>query len=118
MRTSRRLRDRAERAACRAALLLVFFSILVPASCGGGAEADQRTIDLAKEAYIEAKARGVDMSPGPCLGVIKEGWVADVAHDPRLEVDDDPANQCEAYRSGEAEHFVELDPDGEFIRSG
>ena len=42
----------------------------------------------------------------------------DVAHDPRQAVDDDPANQCAAYRSGEAHHFVELDPDGRFIRSG
>jgi hypothetical protein len=54
---------------------------------------------------------------GPYLGVIKEGWVADVAHDPRQDVYDQPENQCEAYRSGDADHFVELDPEGEFIRS-
>jgi hypothetical protein len=84
----------------------------------GGADADQPTINRAKQAYEAAKARGVDMSRGPCLGVIEPGWVADVAHDPRQDVDDDPANQCEAYRSGEADHFVELDPDGQFIRSG
>ncbi|HEU6445085.1 MAG TPA: hypothetical protein VFL61_08520, partial [Gaiellaceae bacterium] len=82
------------------------------------AEADEETIALARQAYREALARGVDMSRGPCLGVIKEGWVADVAHDPRQDVDDEPENQCEAYRSGEADHFVELDPEGEFIRSG
>ena len=58
------------------------------------------------------------MSGGPCLGVITKDWVADVAHDPRQDVDDDPANQCEPYRSGEASHFVELDPQGNFIRSG
>ena len=44
--------------------------------------------------------------------------VADVAHDPRQPVDDDPANQCEEHPSGEADHFVELDPEGNFIRSG
>jgi hypothetical protein len=44
--------------------------------------------------------------------------VADVAHDPRTEADDDPANQCEEYRSGEVDHFVELDPDGNLIRTG
>jgi hypothetical protein len=33
-------------------------------------------------------------------------------------VDDEPENQCEAYREGEAGHFVELDPEGNFIRSG
>jgi hypothetical protein len=44
-------------------------------------------------------------------------WVVDVAHDPRQAVDDDPANQCEAYREGEADHFVELDPQGRLIRT-
>jgi hypothetical protein len=95
----------------------VLLSTALFAGCGDGAEADEQTIQLAKEAHQEAKARGVDMTRGPCLGVIKEGWVADVAHDPREDVDDQPEHQCEAYRAGEADHFVELDPEGEFIRS-
>jgi hypothetical protein len=81
-------------------------------------EADEETIALAQAAYRQAVEQGVDMERGPCLGVIKEGWVADVAHDPRQPVDDEPENQCEAYRSGEADHFVELDPEGRYIRSG
>ena len=72
----------------------------------------------AKQAYAEAKLRGVDMSRGPCLGLIATDWVADVAHDPRQDVDEKPRNQCAAYRTGEAHHFVELDPNGELIRSG
>ena len=91
--------------------------VVLATGCGGE-DADPETIRLAQEAYAEAKAGGVDMERGPCLGVIAPGWVADVAHDPRQPVDDEPENQCEAYRSGEADHFVELDPDGEFIRSG
>lgn len=87
------------------------------AGCGG-AEADEETIALAQQAYEQARAAGVDMSDGPCLGVIKPGWVADVAHEPRHPVDDESENQCPEYRSGEADHFVELDPDGNFIRSG
>jgi hypothetical protein len=87
------------------------------AGCGGE-DASEETIARAKEAYAAAKARGVDMSRGPCLGVIESGWVADVAHDPRQDVDDEPENQCPEYRSGEADHFVELNPEGEFIRSG
>jgi hypothetical protein len=84
----------------------------------GGAEASDETIARAKRAYANAKAQGVDMSKGPCLGEIEPGWVADVAHDPRQDVDDEPENQCFAYRTGQADHFVELDPEGEFIRSG
>ena len=102
----------------RRAATSVLLSAAFLAGCAGGAEADEETIALARQAYREALARGVDMSRGPCLGVIKEDWVADVAHDPRQDIDDEPENQCEAYRSGEADHFVELDPDGEFIRSG
>jgi hypothetical protein len=73
-------------------------------------------VALAKKRFAEAKARGVQMSRGPCLGVIAPGWVVDVAHSPRRPVDDLPQNQCAAYRNGEASHFVELDPSGRLIR--
>lgn len=73
-------------------------------------------VALAKDAYEKARHRGVDLAPGPCLGEIKPGWVADIAHQPRQPEDDQPQNQCAAYRSGKAKHFVELDPSGEVIR--
>jgi hypothetical protein len=95
-----------------------FLALVALAGCGGGKEADSETIRLAQRAYAKATSSGVDMSRGPCLGVIRKDWVADVAHDPRQDVDDDPANQCEAYRNGDAHHFVELTPEGEYIRSG
>jgi hypothetical protein len=94
------------------AVALALFLVLRPE------QADDETIALAERAYARAKAQGVDMDRGPCLGVIKPGWVADVAHDPRQPVDDEPANQCEAYRSGDADHYVELDPEGNYIGSG
>ncbi|MEX2645315.1 MAG: hypothetical protein WD249_03540 [Gaiellaceae bacterium] len=97
--------------------VLLLGAALTFAGCGG-ADADEQTIALAKQAYEQAKAQGVEMENGPCLGIIKPGWVADVAHDPREAVDDEPENQCAEYRSGEADHFVELDPEGNFIRSG
>ena len=88
-------------------------------AAGGGGDADdgerERAIAAAHVAYEEAAAAGTDFADGPCLGLVLENWVADVAHDPRQEVDDLPENQCDAYRSGEADHFVELDPDGELI---
>lgn len=51
-----------------------------------------------------------DFDKGPCLSneVIPD-WVCDVAHSPRQAVDNDPANQCSAFRDGTAHHFVELD---------
>jgi hypothetical protein len=91
---------------------------LALAACGGGVDEGEKeqAIAAAKQAYAAAKARGVDFEDGPCLGLILEGWVADVAHDPRQEIDERPANQCDAYRAGEAEHFVELDPAGNVLR--
>ena len=94
-------------------------AVLFLAACGGGVEQGEKdaAVAAARTAYEKAEADGIDFANGPCLGVIMDNWVADVAHDPRQDVDDDPANQCEAYRSGEADHFVELDPDGNLIRA-
>jgi hypothetical protein len=100
---------------CSAAAIAV--AAAAPLAGCGGKEASPAIVAKSKEAYADAKARGVDMSRGPCLGVVAEDWVADVAHDPRQDVDDDPANQCAAFRNGTAHHFVELDPNGELIRS-
>jgi hypothetical protein len=101
----------------RRPMLLV--ALALAAGCGGDSDDGERerAIAAAHVAYEEAAAAGTDFADGPCLGVVLENWVADVAHEPREEVDDRPENQCEAYRSGEAAHFVELDPDGELIRA-
>lgn len=66
--------------------------------------------------FEEMRGEGIDLSHGPCLGIIGPDWVADIAHDPRKPVDDEPANQCAEYREGKAQHFVELTPDGRVIR--
>jgi len=51
-----------------------------------------------------------DFSVGPCISdEIIPDWVCDIAHDPRQDADDDPANQCSAFRTGQAHHFVEID---------
>lgn len=73
-------------------------------------------VAAAKTILEEARGEGIDLSRGPCLGVISTDWVVDVAHDPRQPVDDNPANQCDAYRTGQATHFVELTPEGKVIR--
>lgn len=60
---------------------------------------------------------GVDMSKGPCLSNdLKPGWVVDVVHSPREQIDDRPENQCQAYLEGRANHFVELDLNGNLVR--
>jgi hypothetical protein len=85
-----------------------------------GQNDQERAIEAAMDAYDKAIADGVDMSNGPCIADELEdvpGWSVDVAHDPRQEIDNDPANQCPAYRDGRTTHFVELDEDGELIRA-
>ena len=78
----------------------------------------EAAVVAAKAAYAKAKLEGVDLERGPCIAEeLLPGWVADIAHDPRRDADDDPENQCTRYRDGLAGHFVELDPDGNLIRA-
>lgn len=74
-------------------------------------------INQAKHFYSLANQASVDLSSGPCLSnALMPGWVADIAHNPREVIDDNPINQCSAYINGTAEHFVELDLEGNLIR--
>ena len=78
---------------------------------------DKTAIEAAKQAYAQAKASGLDLTTGPCLGESAEtGWAFDIAHLPREPIDDLPENQCPAYRAGKIQHFVELDTRGAVIR--
>ena len=77
--------------------------------------------ETAKAACIalcqNALRKGQDLSNGPCLSnEIIEGWVCDVAHKPRQPVDNLPENQCPAYGKT-AFHFIEVDPNCNFIRA-
>jgi len=98
---------------------------IVSAGCGGGgsqvAPSDRdKAVAEAQSAFREAQGSGQDLSVGPCLAESLpglQGWVADVAHDPRQRIDDLPANQCSRYREGDADHFVELGLDGLLIRA-
>lgn len=77
----------------------------------------QFLITEALMAYKVLKDAGQDLSTGPCLGVIFHDWVADIAHAPRQPADEEPANQCEGYRNGTANHFIELSPSGDVLRA-
>jgi hypothetical protein len=107
----------------RSALIVVTVAALLT-GCGGDDSASEgekdRAVTAAQQAFQQAQASGVDLSRGPCVSESLpglSGWVADIAHDPREDVDDEPENQCQRYRDGEADHFVELTPEGELIRA-
>lgn len=75
-------------------------------------------VNQAKFLYRQRKEMGEDFSSGPCLSnALMPGWVVDIAHVPRLAIDDLPENQCPAYIEGKAQHFVELDMEGNLIRA-
>jgi len=77
-----------------------------------------RAIRLGRELFERKLREGVDMSDGPCLSdEIIPDWCVDVAHNPRIPMDDLPRNQCRTFRSGRVHHFVELDSDGNIIRA-
>jgi len=61
---------------------------------------------------------GQDFDKGPCLSNnIVADWVCDIAHSPRQAVDDDPSNQCESFREGSTNHFVEVDGNCNVIKA-
>jgi len=66
----------------------------------------------------ERRNAGEDLSQGPCLDNNEKfkGWVIDIAHDPRVEADDNPDNQCSAYSRGSAKNFIELSEYGDIIQ--
>ena len=75
---------------------------------------DPKAVALVR--WEEARGEGIDLSLGPCFGLIGTDWVADVVHDPRQPVDDEPGNQCMEYQTGRVKHFVELTPNGAVVR--
>lgn len=74
-------------------------------------------VNQARQLYLTRKGEGMDFSQGPCLSnALMPGWVVDIAHNPRQQMDDLAQNQCPAFREGQAKHFVEFDVNGELIR--
>ena len=75
-------------------------------------------INQAKHLYRQQKEQGKNFSNGPCLSdALLPNWVVDIAHNPRIPIDDFPQNQCPGFLEGRAQHFVELDPNGNLIRA-
>lgn len=75
-------------------------------------------INQAKYLYSQRKEKGEDFSKGPCLtNALMSGWVLDIVHNPRQPIDDLIENQCSAYTTGQAKHFVELDTNGNLVKA-
>ena len=77
----------------------------------------QTAIIQAKELYFQKNREGMKFL-SQCLGVVGDNirYVVDIVNVPRISIDDRPENQCEAYRKGEVEHFIELDRGGNIFR--
>jgi hypothetical protein len=98
---------------------------LVAAGCGGsdpsgGSSEQAKAIAEAKTAFQKAQSQGQNLSAGPCIAQQLPSlpdWAADIAHNPRQPVDNQPVNQCQSYRDGQTHHFVELTPTGQLIRA-
>jgi len=60
----------------------------------------------------------VSYSEGPCLsdryGFSIEDWVCDIVNVPRTDIDKE--NQCKTFVNGNANHFVEVDTNCNFVR--
>jgi uncharacterized protein YceK len=103
-------------------LIILVFAVTLLSGCVGQ-ETRTYSEEVTSACVDECKAwlnAGKDMSNGPCLlNPIKDmpDWVCDVAHSPRQSVDDNPNNQCSAFGEGRANHFVEVNPNCELIKT-
>jgi len=78
----------------------------------------QDAIVCALNLYNAEKEKGTEFN-SQCLGVCNAGtgesYAVDIVHVPRTSEDDKTENQCEAYRNGNAKHFIELDSNGNVV---
>lgn len=78
----------------------------------------ETAVNQANFLYKLKKETKEDLSLGPCLSnALQPNWVVDIVHSPRIPIDDLPENQCPSFIEGRASHFVELDIDGNLIRT-
>ncbi len=102
-------------------LFIVLYILLIPPSDRASLletssnNDEERAVQQCIESCNKAT---IDLSKGPCLWENNvEDYVCDVAHSPRQDIDNDPSNQCTAYREGRASHFVEVDENCNLMRS-
>lgn len=94
---------------------VLLISILLISGCVGQQD-EQKIISACIRLCENEKLKGTNLTNGPCLSnEIAKDWVCDVAHSPRINVDDRPENQCPAFGKT-ASHFVEVDLECKFIK--
>lgn len=94
-------------------IFILIILVIFITSCNTKSIVEDECINLCSEELN----KGTSLENGPCLSNnIAEGWVCDVVHSPRQDVDNLEENQCSAFKAGQADHFVEVTPDCKFIR--
>jgi len=101
--------------------ILILLSGCVQQEAGSGSGAAKTSAELASDKCVQLcnaeLEKGTDLGNGPCLSnSVAEDWVCDVAHMPRTEIDNNPANQCPEFGKT-ANHFVEVDEGCKVIRA-
>src|SRR3989338_6209470 len=97
--------------------VLILFSGCIKQGQNSGAGGDFGAIDMCVQLCDVELEKKTDLSAGPCLSnSVANGWVCDVAHEPRAETDNNPANQCPEFGKT-ASHFVEVDERCKVIRA-
>ncbi len=74
----------------------------------------QDMINCALGLYENASVSGINFN-SQCLGTCRD-YAVDIVHVLRTNEDNIPENQCDAFRSGQVKHFIELDANGEIVR--
>lgn len=99
-------------------MLTVFFTLQFSANSPKSVPKSEidTAVNQAQLIYRQKKLSDEDFRAGPCLSNdLLPGWVVDIVHSPRVEIDNLTKNQCPAYLEGRAKHIVELDLDGNLI---
>ena len=74
----------------------------------------QDAVICAIDLYENALTNSMDFD-SQCLGTCKD-YAVDIVNVPRSDIDNKVENQCEDYRNGIVNHFIELDKKGIVVR--
>lgn len=83
-----------------------------PVSVPPEVQQQQFLLNEARLAMKVLKQQNIDLTNGPCLGPIFQGWVADIVHVPRSEEDLRAENQCSPTADGPSQRILEIDSNG------